>query len=251
MKKGLTLALIVPILSIALRWLQNRGSSISKQKISFFVLIGTFYFCPYLARADTRLEVSQSHPLAVSEPNPPIPDVSGWTVVQKPRIKMRISKNVVVYLGLDVEYRNPADSKEFTRVISRHTPMIFGEYKQRNARLFREAVAALYTKKEEQDRLSKLDGEVDPVLYIQWRTKTNPRTGKDMQDGDASIWCLDSNGKWLFIQNERLVIQFLSENVGNGKLRNILAGRKYQIGDVSHIFKVDRNDLVRLAEQED
>ncbi len=37
--------LLFPILSTALRWLQNRGSSISRQKLLVFVLIGTtFYF---------------------------------------------------------------------------------------------------------------------------------------------------------------------------------------------------------------
>ena len=38
------LILLFPILSIALRWLQNRGSSINKQKLLVFVLIGTTYY---------------------------------------------------------------------------------------------------------------------------------------------------------------------------------------------------------------
>lgn len=38
------LSLFFPILSTALRWLQNRGSSISRQKLSVFALIGTIFF---------------------------------------------------------------------------------------------------------------------------------------------------------------------------------------------------------------
>lgn len=58
---GLFLLLLFPILSIALRWLQNRGSSISKQKLLVFVLIGpTFYFLlSSLAFAGVQEEIAE------------------------------------------------------------------------------------------------------------------------------------------------------------------------------------------------
>jgi len=38
----------------------------------------------------------------------------------------------------------------------------------------------------------------------------------------------------------------MTENVGNGKPRNVFVGVRYRIGDVYHILKVDRRDVANL-----
>ena len=95
-------------------------------------------------------------------------------------------------------------------------------------------------------RLSEIAKKTDPILYLHWRTKENSRTGRDMKDGDTNIWFLQSSGKCLTAQNERVGVQFVTENVDNGKLRNVSVGVKYQVGDAYHILKIDRRDLLRL-----
>ena len=156
----------------------------------------------------------------------------------------------VAYLGLDVKYQNPADPRESVRVISRHTPLILFKNHPKNEKLFREAATLSYIQKEAQDRLNELSSKTDPFLYVQWRTQKDARTGRNVQD--VSIWFRPSDGNWLpVIKNEKVKIEFLSENVGNGKTHNILVGRKYQVGSSYHILKLDRFDLIRLASEED
>jgi len=62
----------------------------------------------------------------------------------------------------------------------------------------------------------------------------------------VDIWFLRPSGECLTARNERVGVQFMTENVGNGKPRNVFVGVKYQVGDIYHILKVDRRDLVQL-----
>ncbi|OGN02564.1 MAG: hypothetical protein A2651_00070 [Candidatus Yanofskybacteria bacterium RIFCSPHIGHO2_01_FULL_42_12] len=200
-----------------------------------------FCFCPYLARGE---------PARADTPS--VPDISGWIVVSVSRIEIRLSDDAVAYLGLDVKYQNPANLREFVRVISRHLPLVLSKKYPKNQRLFREVAAASSAQKEERDRLNELSAKTDPFLYVQWRIQKDARTEKDAQGRDVSIWFRPFDGNWLpVIKNEKVKIEFLSENVGNGKTHNILVGRKYQVGGSYHILKLDRFDLVRLASEED
>lgn len=208
---------------------------------------------PYFARANTdTLEVSNFKPFPENCPNP-VPSVSGWEVVGKQRIEFRLSDETVAYLGLDIEYfvfRNP-DSGESMQVISRHRPRIFARPKLEDNRRFAQVAASLYADKDEQEMFVELEKELDPILYIYWRTGKNQVTGKNAKDGDANIWFMPSDGSCLFTQNKKIGVQFLSENVGNGKLRNIFVGVKYQIGDVYHILKVNRRDVLTLMNRKE
>ena len=202
-----------------------------------------FCFCPYLARADTKFPANCANP---------VPDISSWEITQTSRVEFRVSDNAVAYLGLSIEhniYRNPDNIREFAKVVSRHIPFI-PQRQELNEQSFFQTAATLYAKKDEQDAFSKLDGEIDPIFYMLWRTKENPRTGEDMLDGDVDIWFLRSSGECLTAQNEKVAVQFLTESVGNGNSRNIFVGVKYQIGKAYHILKVDRRDLILLMEGE-
>ena len=268
--KTALLALIVPILPTALRWLQNRGSSISIQKTLFFVLIGTFCFYPYLARADTKIFPANCE-------SSPVPDISGWEVDQTSRIEFRLSDETVAYLGVDIEHKTYRDlnSGEFMKVFSRHIPFIPSRPKQTDERVIEDVVTELYVQKDEEDRLGELEGKMDPFLYVYWRVRENPRNGNDILDGDVDIWFMPSDGSCRFFQNEPVDIQFMTESVGNGTPRNVFVGVIYKfeickdknnIDDESrgyknknscpedekevfyHILKVDRRDVAYLAE---
>ncbi|MBI4158477.1 MAG: hypothetical protein HY505_02575 [Candidatus Yanofskybacteria bacterium] len=212
-------------------------------KTVLLVLI-VFCFCPYLARGDTDI-----FPASCSVP---VPDISGWEVGQTSRIEFRLSDETVAYLGLDVEhrtYRNP-DSGEFMKVFSRHIPLIPSRPKQTNERVIADVATELYVQKDEKDRLGELNKKMDSFLYVYWRIQKNSRNGNDMLDGDVDIWFTSFDGSCHFMQNEPIGIQFLSENVGNGKPRNVFVGVKYQVGDVYHILKIDRRDVSDLMERE-
>lgn len=225
-------------------------------RIVLLILLA-FCFYPYFARgepiesarADTdMLAVSQveSFPANCSVS---APDITGWETVRTSRIEFRLSDYAAAYLGLDIEYaeyRNPLNSREFIRVISRHTPLISVQNKL-NERVILDAATTLYNQKEEQDRFNKLEKEIDSILFMRWGTKENPRTGKDMQDGDIDLWFLKSSGECLVAKNKKLGEQFLTENVGDGKPKNVFVGVKYRIGDVYHILKVNRGDILLLT----
>lgn len=199
-----------------------------------------FCFSPYLARADTDIFPANCFV--------PPPDISGWEVVPISRIEFRLSDTAVAYLGLDIEYteyRNLINTKEFVKVVSRHIPLI-PEQKKLNERVILDAATALYARKEEQDKLKELDEKTDPILYVRWQTKDDPRTGRDIQYGDVDLWFLKPSGECLVAKNEKVGVQFLTENVGNGKPRNVFVGVKYQIGDAYHILKIDRRDVLLL-----
>lgn len=203
-----------------------------------------FCFCPYFARADTNTFPANCSPTA--------PDISGWEVVQPSRTEFRISDRAIAYLGLAVEYtdyKNPLNSGEFVRVISRHIPLI-PEQKEINERVILDVATTLYNQKEEQERLDKLEKESDSILFMRWRTQEDPLMGRGQRDGDVDLWFLKSSGECLVAKNEKVAIQFLTENVDNGKPRNIFVGVKYQIGDVYHILKVDRRDVLLLMNGE-
>ncbi len=201
------------------------------RRILASIVFGIISFYPYLAQA---------------QPYPSVPDIRGWTVINISRIELRISDNAVAYIGLEVEYSNPADPREFVRVIRRHIPLIISKQKQSNERLLSEMVVVFYTQKEERDRLKEVSDKSDPILYVQWRTKENPRTGNDMQDGDVRVWFLSSNRGWTFVRNQEVETEFMTENVGNGKPHNVFSGMKYRVGGAYHIIRVDRNDLIKL-----
>ncbi|OGN03822.1 MAG: hypothetical protein A2655_00995 [Candidatus Yanofskybacteria bacterium RIFCSPHIGHO2_01_FULL_43_42] len=219
-----------------------------------------FCFCPYFARGEpARSELIERVESARADTDIfpancviPAPDISGWEIVQTSRIEFRISDEAVAYLGLDIEYaeyRNPDDPGEFVRVVSRHIPMIPARPVINNGQLFREVATALYVQKKEQDRLNEIGKKTDSILVVRWRTKKNSRTGKDMKDGNVDIWFLQSSGECLTTQNKRVGVQFMTENVGNGKPHNVFVGIKYQVGDAYHILKVDRRDLVQLMNE--
>lgn len=219
------------------------------------VVFVIFCFYPYLARANTnRLAVSQSNlPVAsqpaVSVPDPSIPDISGWTVVNISRIELRISDNTVAYIGLEIEYNNPANPREFIQVTRRHIPLILSKPKQSNRRLLSEMADVFYNQKEEQDRLNESSDKSDPIVYVRWQTRRNSYTGRDALNGDVDIWFMPPDGNWRFVKNEKKAVEFLTENVGNGKLRNVFSGMKYQVGDVYHMLRAARSDIIRVLEE--
>lgn len=203
---------------------------------------------PYFARANIDLlEISKFKPFPENCPNP-TPDVSSWEVVGKSRIEFRLSDEVVAYLGLDIEYtilRNP-NSGESMQIISRHRSRMFARQKVEDKHKFAQVAASLYADRDEQEMFAELEKELDPILYIYWRAEKNPVTEENTKDGDTNIWFMPSDGNCLFTQNKKIGVQFLSENVGNGKSRNVFVGVKYQIGDVYHILKVNRRDVLTI-----
>jgi len=200
-----------------------------------------FCFCPYLARADTKIFPANCE-------NPPVFDISNWETVKTSRVEFRISDQIVAYLGLDVEhriYRN-LDSGESLEVFSRHTPFIPSRSKQMDGQMINEVATMLYVQKDEEDRLGELEGKADPFLYVYWRIQKNSRNGNDMLNGDVNIWFMPSDGSCRFFKNELIKVQFLSEKVGDGQPRNIFVGVRYQIGEAYHLLKVDRRDVEHL-----
>lgn len=178
---------------------------------------------------------------------PPIPDTGDWMIVQKSRIEIRISSGRVAYLGSDTEQtRSHKDglSNEFMRVIRRHAPAIFVRSQLGGNRSFLKETTTRYSQKEEADQLAELDKKAEPFLYLYWRSIENPITKRSGLEGDVNIWMLKPGGECLFVQNEKVGVEILSENIGDGKPRNILNGIKYQIGDIYHILKIDRGDLI-------
>lgn len=217
-----------------------------KTLIAAFAVIALF-FCPYMARADTVLVQSDSEV-------PPIPDIGGWKVVNTSRIALIISDATSAYIGFETEYNNPNDTDESVKIIRRHIPLVISKNKKINGRLLREVMAMLYIKEEEDDRLRKVSSESDPILYIRWRTAKNPLTGRqDKLDGDVSVWFMPADGKWIFVKNEPINTEFMTENINSNKPDkkpyNIFSGMKYQVGDAYHIIRLDRNILTALTRE--
>ncbi len=210
-----------------------------KRFITLIVIVISL-FCPYFARADT----------AQSAQNPPIPDIAGWPVFSMSRTALNISDVTVAYVGLEITYRNPDDLKEFVKVTYRHISFITSKQSKPNARLLSEMVTVFYIQKEEQDRLVEVSKKSDPIIYTRWRVKKNPHNGNDMQDGDFDVWFLSPKGDWPFVKNQNVEIEFMTENVGNGTPHNVFSGMKYQVGDLYHIIRIDRNDLLKLFQGE-
>ncbi len=214
-----------------------------------FITLTVVFFslcCPYWARADTAQSVAGQNQLVVSQSNPSTPDISGWVIFNVSRTALNISDLTVAYLGLEVTYINPVNPREFIRVTYRHIPLVISKQNKPNVRLLAEMATVFYTKKEEQDRLLEISKKSDPLIYTRWQTKDNPRTGQDMLDGDFDVWFLSPRGDWKFFKNQEVETEFMTENVGNGKPHNVFSGMKYQVGDIYHIVRIDRNDLLKL-----
>ncbi|MDO8496225.1 MAG: hypothetical protein Q7S43_02110 [bacterium] len=220
-----------------------------KRFIALTVIVVSL-FCPYFARADTAQLAVSSNPPVVSISNPPVPDITDWKVVNMSRTALNVSDVTVAYLGLEIEYSNPSNPREFVRIIKRHIPLIVSKQNKPDIRLLAEMASVFYTKKEEQDRLLEISKKSDPIIYTRWRTKDNAHTGHDTLDGDFDVWLLSSKGDWTFAKNQEIKIEFMTENVGNGKPHNVFSGMKYQVGDVYHIIRIDRNDLLKLFKGE-
>ncbi|MDP3792341.1 MAG: hypothetical protein Q8Q89_01290 [bacterium] len=210
--------------------------------ITIFAFISLF-FCSQISLATTG-------PLVVSVSNPPVPDISNWNIVSTSRIELRVSDCASVYIGLEVEYKNPTNERDFVRVVSRHIPVPISKCRSYNKQLFSETVLTLYDQKEEEDLFSERSKQIDPFLYIQWQIAENPQTGGDMLAGDVSIWFMPADGNWIITKNEKAVVEFMTANVGNGKPHNIFSGIECRIGDAYHIMRVNRDDIIQLLAKE-
>jgi hypothetical protein len=178
------------------------------------------------------------------------PDISGWELIQELRSEFRVSRFIASYLGLVETYRNPMDDKEFVRVTSRHIPFV-PQRQKLDRRSFFGTAAILLAERDQEDRFDELDDEADAIIYERWRTRENPRTGKDGREGNLDIWFLRSNGECVIAQNERVSVQFLTERVGDVNSDNIFIGIKYSIGDAYHIVRVNRRILLSLTKEEE
>lgn len=235
-------------------------------KKALITLMIVFY--PYLAIAKSDLARAESNS-AGADTNPPIPNITGWVIVNdESHIDLQVSDRVIAYLGIRAKYQNPDDSREFVRLISRYNPVVFGKPKKPNERLLNEKAIQSYSERDRLDYLNKLAKETDPIIYIRWRTKEDSRTGRDLQDGDAEVWLLSADGNWFYKKIkpasheptrpelaewvELVDVEFLTENSGNGE-SPISAGIAYsikssQFGEISHIVRINRNDLMQLLE---
>lgn len=199
-------------------------------------IIGFILFsCPYSLMAQTN----------------PVPDITGWKIINMSRIELRISGCASVYLGFETEYGNPTNESDFVRVVSRHIPVPISKCKKYNQRLLSETVATTYNQKEEQDLLTERSKQSDPFLYIQWQTAEDSRTGGDVLTGDVSVWFMPADGNWIITKNEKIAREFLTENIGNGKPHNIFSGVESRIGDKYHLIRVSRDYIIQLLSKED
>ena len=124
------------------------------------VIIGFILFsCPYFVAAQTL-----------------VPDISNWKVVNISRIELRVSDCASVYIGLEADYSNPSNQRDFIRVVSRHIPLPIYQCREYNERLASETATTLYVQKEEQDLLTERSKRADPFLYVQWQTAEDSRT---------------------------------------------------------------------------
>jgi len=206
---------------------------------SMVIIVIAVFLCSYFAEVD-----AYQSPVVVFNQSA-VPDISTWTKVNTSRIELKISKDFVAYMGLEVEYSNPSNPKEFIRVISRHIPMVASIHKNPDQRLSNEASVLSYLDKGEQERLTELSKKADPFLYINWHKTENPKTKVDMLDGDVNIWLMSPAGSWVFNQNGKVEVELLTENVGNEKPHIVFSGIKYQVGTVNHILRIDRSDVLR------
>jgi hypothetical protein len=213
------------------------------KKIAFLLIFIGFF---------PRLGKAEGYKIFPDNCSVPVPNINEWEKSYQSRIEFRLSDTSNVYLGLSVEssfYHNSA-SGEFVQVFSRHIPFISSKPSNFNERLFSDTMKALYAENKEKEKLNNLNKRSDPFLYVYWRIIKNPRNGNDMLDGDVNIWFLNSNGLCVFIQNEPIKIQFLSESLVDKKSKNVLVGIKYQIKDYYHILKADRREVVNLIKEE-
>ena len=176
----------------------------------------------------------------------PVPNVTNWKVVNVSRIELRISDCASVYIGLETEYNNPANLKSFVRIVSRYIPVPIYKCRKDNKKLLSETATTLYVQKEEQDLLSERSKQSDPFLYIQWQTTEDSRTGRDRLVGDVILGIMPADGSWVITKNEKVTVEFMTENIGNGKPHNIFSGNESRIGNTYHIIRVDRNDIIQL-----
>lgn len=211
------------------------------KKVVAIIVFVFLFSCPCISLADAS-------PPVVSASNPP--DISKWNIIGMSRIELRVSDCASVYLGLETDYNDPNNLINFVRVISRHIPLPISRCKDYNKLLLSETAIMLYAQKEEVDLLSERSRQSDPFLYIQWQTTKVPRTGRSELSGDVNIWFLSASGSWLSTKNERVEVEFLTEDVSNGKSHNIFSGRKYGVGGYYHILRVSRSDIVKLLEKE-
>lgn len=173
---------------------------------------------------------------------PSLPDVSGWPVVNKLNIALESTKLVSIYFGFEVEYQNPSNKTEFVRVLMRHIPLIIARFELKGSKFNDGGFIISYAEKDKADVLQKLFDESDPFLVIKWQTEQDPRTGRSIQSTPASIWVVDSAGKWNFFVGQKVSIGFMSEKIES--LGTTTIGKKYSVGDVYHILRANYNDLV-------
>lgn len=174
---------------------------------------------------------------------PPPPDVDGW-IMEKNAIDVKISDEVGVYIGFELKYQNPSDPQEFVMVIMRSIPAIVIRGRVTDTRSFMQTFVENYANKDETDLLKVLYEErSDPIIYIKWRVKEDPRTGNMVQDGDATVWLETNAGERLTSAGEKVSVEFVTELIINGEEKNISVGRKYSLKNGSHILKIDRSDL--------
>lgn len=199
--------------------------------LSFFLLV---FIYPSLARGQT----------------PELPKIDGWTVESKSKIEVQVTDFATLYLGLEIEYRNPADQNEFVWVVKRYAPFIVSRIQPKDERSFSEAVVGFYTKKDLEDTLKKIDDESDAIIYQRWRVEKDPNTGQSVQPGKTETWLLDSMGLWRFETGQKVSTGSVSELKTADFKDGVPAGVEYSVGDFHQILKIEHGYLVLALKEE-
>lgn len=222
-----------------------------KNFISLSIIFAIVSSFPCVARAGTE------QPQVIVEASLSPPDITGWNVVDTSRIELIVSDDIIAYLGFSTEYNNPDDPSEFVRVYSRHIPLVIAKTHKVNERMAMEVYALIYNQQEAEKKLRQVSLLADPFIYERWKMTKNLLTGRqDKLDGDVGIWFmpaegLRADGSWYLFKNERVGVEFFTENINSNKPKakpyNVFSGIEYRVGDLSHMIRLDRNILIALA----
>lgn len=183
------------------------------------------------------------------------PDVNNFKPTLSKELEFRIDDYKTAFVGKIVVYQNQNDLNDFVRVYYRQIAIVSGRPKEvngsgpdgRNVNMSN----LNYHRREETEALHKVQLSMDPFIYIQWRTKRDPRTGQDIRDGPYRVWTLNQESGNLVFNSDQDVLSIpFSEPSKTDPKKNVPVGIKFSVGGSEvHIIRIDQDDL-RAATKE-
>lgn len=199
-------------------------------------MVRKLVFCTVLILSSILSEAAQ---------DPSIPDLSGWSLKNHQNIEIKTSDREGIFLGVELEYVNPADNKDFILVVCRFNAFssIRGNVKNRDS------VGIEFDRRTgmEKEALNRSYQNCDNVVFIKYKLAYDAKTKELIFQPPVESWLFSHQGVWRYMVNDfvndngskSIRREDVFDSVRDNPKKKLIVGKKFVLDGEFNILGVD------------